>query len=96
MRRGYLHRADVVDHMVPVADAPQLRLDPNNLDGLCHRHHNGWKRRLEDYARKAGLLHMLPMWVKRPETRPAQFKITRFGPMKGIFDAERTEDRSGS
>lgn len=97
MRKGYLKPAAVVDHVEPVVDSPDLRLDPENLDALCHWHHNGWKRRLEDYARKIGAISMLKMWVKNPETRPAQFQIVRFGPMKAIFDAERDEAiRAGS
>lgn len=93
-RRGYLTVCDVIDHMIPIEDAPELRLEMSNLDALCHRHHNGWKRRLEEYARKTGAILMLPQWIKFPETRPAHFHITKFGPLKELFDAEDRCERS--
>lgn len=87
-RRGYLQHCDVVDHMIPVADDPDRRLDRSNLDALCHVHHNGLKRRIEEYARKTGALSMLPMWMKNPETRPIAFQIIKRGPLADLFDAE--------
>lgn len=90
-RRGWQKVCDVIDHMIPVEDDPDRRLDWGNLDGLCHFHHNGFKRRIEVYARKIGAIAMLPQWIKFPETRPAQFQIVKFGPLKELFDAE---DRS--
>lgn len=32
--------ADDVDHIVPIAVDPSRRLDPDNLQSLCRRHHN--------------------------------------------------------
>jgi 5-methylcytosine-specific restriction enzyme A len=93
-RRGYLAHCDVVDHMIPVADDPDRRLDRANLDALCHVHHNGLKRRIEDYARKTGALSMLPMWMKHPETRPIAFQIAKRGPMADILDADQGESRA--
>jgi 5-methylcytosine-specific restriction endonuclease McrA len=29
-----------VDHIIPIARAPGLRLDPANFQSLCRRHHN--------------------------------------------------------
>lgn len=81
LRRGYLVPCEVVDHMKPVVDAPESRLEAANLDSLCHDHHNGWKRRLEQFARQTRQIEMLPVWVKQPETRPAGFQIKRTGPI---------------
>lgn len=81
LRRGYLHQCDVIDHMMPVTDEPDHRLDKHNLDGLCHVHHNGFKRRIEDYARKTGAIKLLPQWIKHPDTRPAHFQIMKYGPL---------------
>lgn len=67
--------------MIPVTDAPERRLDKANLDGLCNIHHNGLKRKVENYARKMGQLELLPVWMKNPDTRPAQFQIIRYGPL---------------
>lgn len=92
-RRGYLAPADVVDHMIPITDKPEVRLDWNALDCLCHSHHNGLKRRIEDYARKTGQLELIPRWMKHPETRPAQFQIMKRGPLAGLFDADQDEGR---
>lgn len=93
-RRGFLTLADVVDHMVPVTDAPDRRLDWSNLDAQCHQHHNGLKRRIEDYARKTNALEMLPTWMKHPETRPIAFQIMKFGPLKALFDGEDPEEKA--
>lgn len=76
-RRGYAKVCDVVDHMIPVADDGEKRLSWNNLDALCHSHHNGFKRRIEEYARKTNAISLLPQWVKHPETRPIHFQIVR-------------------
>ncbi|MEM7303395.1 MAG: HNH endonuclease [Pseudomonadota bacterium] len=81
-RRGYVTPLDDVDHMIPVRLRPDLRLDPENLDGLCRSHHNGFKRRLEKYAERTGQADMLPIWVKQPELRPMRFQIRKYGPMK--------------
>src|SRR3990172_675760 len=53
LRRGFLVPATMVDHMIPVQDSPDLRLDRNNFDALCRRCHDGWKRKLEAYARRS-------------------------------------------
>lgn len=90
-RRGYLAVCDVIDHMVPVSDAPERRLDRANLDALCHAHHNGQKRRMEEYARKTGALEMLPVWIKQPWTRPAQFQIVKSGPLKDLLHEDQGE-----
>lgn len=82
---------DVVDHMVPIGDDPERRLDWDNLDALCHVHHNGLKRRIEEYARKTGALEMLPIWMKNPETRPAAFQIVKFGPLKDLLNEGKGE-----
>lgn len=87
-RRGFLTPADVVDHMIPIADKPEGRLDWDALDALCHVHHNGLKRRIEEYARKTGQIDLIPRWMKFPETRPAQFQILKRGPLAEIFNAE--------
>lgn len=92
-RRGYQFHCDVVDHMIPIADRQDGRLDWNNLDALCHKHHNGLKRRMEDFARRTGQIELLPRWMKHPETRPAAFQIVKFGPLKGLLDEDQGEDR---
>lgn len=95
-RRGYLETCDAIDHMEPVADNPDRRLDRSNLDALCHKHHNGLKRRIEEYARKTGAIRMLSIWMKNPETRPIQFQIMKRGPLASLFDEDRAEDRRAS
>ena len=37
---GRLQAADVVDHILTIADRPDLRLDDTNLRSLCAPHHN--------------------------------------------------------
>lgn len=88
LRRGYLHNLDVIDHIIPVDDAPELRLSIENTQGLCHRHHNGWKRLLEAFARATNAVTLLPQWCLHPETRPAHFQIMKFGPVKAGADAQ--------
>ena len=82
LRRGYIAAFDVVDHIIPLRDAPHLRLSQPNLELMCNVHHNGLKRRIEAYARSTAQIKMLQRWMKHPETRPAQFQIVRYGPMK--------------
>lgn len=86
-RRGYLEMGAVVDHLEPVKDAPEKRLDWNNLQILCVPHHSS-KYKLEEYARKTKQIHMLPQWCREPETRPAHFRIIKRGPLFGLFEAE--------
>ncbi|WP_425375536.1 hypothetical protein [Rhizobium azibense] len=64
---------DLVDHMIPVQDRPDLIHDFKNLWALCTYHH-GRKFSLEVYARDNGLLHRLPTWCKDRDSRPQQFK----------------------
>lgn len=65
---------DVVDHILPVQDRPDLVHDSSNIWCLCNLHH-GWKGRMEAFARETGQLDMLPDWCLRPETRPRQFRL---------------------
>ena len=37
---GVMTPTDEIDHIVPVAQRPDLRLDPSNLRGLCKSHHS--------------------------------------------------------
>jgi len=79
-RAGLIKTCDVVDHMIPISENPDLRLSWANLDALCHSHHNGFKRRLEKFARSTQQVQMLPIWIKRPETRPVHFAIRQQSP----------------
>lgn len=66
--------ADVVDHIIPKDDRPDLRLTWSNLQSLCNSCHNGLKRRLEAYAREFGQLDLLPEWCANPESRPRKLR----------------------
>lgn len=46
-RIGRLSPATVVDHIIPLAQAWDRRLDPSNLQSLCKQHHDRTKQRLE-------------------------------------------------
>lgn len=72
-QRGIDTLTDLVDHIIPVVDRPDLRHSWENLCSLCKRCH-GRKFQLEVYARAHGLLDVLPIWVRAPDRRPAQFK----------------------
>lgn len=76
-RRGVIKTCDVVDHMIPLKDAPEHRLNWSNLDALCHKCHNGLKRRIEQYAEKTGQLSQIPQWMKYPDSRPIHFQFDR-------------------
>lgn len=39
LRKGIIKKADVVDHIVPIRENWNVRLDPNNLQPLCHHCH---------------------------------------------------------
>lgn len=70
---------DLVDHMIPVIDRPDLKHDWQNLAPLCVACHAGIKGRMEVYAREYGLIDHLPTWCREPEKRPAQFRAIRVG-----------------
>ncbi|BCH33185.1 hypothetical protein MesoLjLc_51150 [Mesorhizobium sp. L-8-10] len=63
----------LVDHMIPVVDRPDLRLNWKNLLPLCEPCH-GRKFPMEVYARENGLLDDLPTWCLEPKSRPRQFR----------------------
>lgn len=74
-QKGFEARpATVTDHIIPVADRPDLRLTWSNLQSLDDECHNGLKRRLETYAREHDMLDMLPEWCANPESRPRKFR----------------------
>jgi hypothetical protein len=64
---------DLVDHMIPVVDRPDLVHSWKNLFSLCKYHH-GRKFSLERYARDNGLLEMLPIWCKDLTKMPREFR----------------------
>lgn len=70
--------AEVVDHILPAADFPHLRLEWSNLQSASRIFH-GRKTALEEHARQTGQLMLLPMWMARPETRPPQFMDLGYG-----------------
>ena len=37
-------KADLVDHIKTIREAPHRRLDPTNLQALCTSCHSGWKQ----------------------------------------------------
>jgi 5-methylcytosine-specific restriction protein A len=40
LKQGISRKATVVDHIKPIAEAPELRLDPSNLRALCKPCHD--------------------------------------------------------
>lgn len=46
-RAGIITAASVVDHITPIRQAPELRLDASNLQSLCAKCHNSAKQRHE-------------------------------------------------
>jgi 5-methylcytosine-specific restriction protein A len=49
---GRITAATVVDHIVAIADAPHLRLEPSNHRSLCKRHHDQRTGRDQAWGRK--------------------------------------------
>lgn len=78
-RRGVDEIGMLRDHIIPTQDRPDLMLVWDNLQNLCKLCHDVWKRRLETFARDTGQVDLLPMWVKRPETRPRGFEMAAGG-----------------
>lgn len=70
--------ADLVDHILPAADFPHLRLEWSNLQSASRIFH-GRKTALEEYARRTGQMMLLPQWMQHPETRPPQFMDLGYG-----------------
>lgn len=61
--------AATVDHIIPVEDAPELRLVWGNLQSLSTKHHYGTKARLERIARAEGRLDELAAWCADSQLR---------------------------
>lgn len=70
-RKGLASLAAVVDHKIPVRERPELRLVKWNRWSLCHFCHQGIKKRMEAYAKKAGMIDLLAEWCDDPSARPA-------------------------
>lgn len=51
MEAGRVTAATVVDHIVSIADRPDLRLDRSNLRSLCKPHHDARTARDQGFAR---------------------------------------------
>jgi 5-methylcytosine-specific restriction protein A len=68
--RGFRRAAELVNHVVPVRDAPERRLDPTNLSSHCQRCHDTIIRDLERLAREAGDITLMEAWVKSPSLWP--------------------------
>lgn len=72
-QQGRTTLTEVADHMIPVHDRPDLVHDFKNLAPMCIAHNN-MKKQWEAYARQNGMIDLLPMWVKDPDSRPPQFR----------------------
>jgi 5-methylcytosine-specific restriction endonuclease McrA len=72
--RGIVVVADLVDHIIPVRDRPDLRLVSSNFCSLTQRMHDTWKRKLEAEARRLGDITLLVQWMADPATRPLRFR----------------------
>lgn len=53
LKRGVSTLATVVDHIEPIEEAPERRLDPSNLQSLCKPHHDSTKQREDKRRRRA-------------------------------------------
>jgi 5-methylcytosine-specific restriction enzyme A len=63
LRKGRLTPANTVHHIVPLEEAPELALDPDNLESICPSCHNkehpekgGNGKKKEDRKRKARIV----------------------------------------
>jgi hypothetical protein len=63
--------AVTVDHIIPVEDAPELRLVWGDLQSLSTKHHYDTKARLERIARAEDRLDELVAWCAEPQLRRA-------------------------
>jgi hypothetical protein len=78
-RHGLDVPADVVDHIVPRRQGGSL-FDRANLESLCNACHAWPKRDLERLAAEAGNVHLLVVWMERPETRPGRYAFSATTP----------------
>lgn len=63
--------ATTVDHIIPIEEAPELRLVWSNLQSLSEAQHFGTKAKLERIARASGQVRMLPEWCASKAARDA-------------------------
>ncbi len=69
-QRGRETLTDLVDHMIPAIDRPDLIHAWDNLCALCRPCH-GQKAVYERRAREMNCIEILPQWVKDPSSRPS-------------------------
>lgn len=51
---GIVRAAIIADHVVPISEAPERRLDRTNLRSMCKRHHDRHTARTQGFARGRG------------------------------------------
>lgn len=73
-QRGRDTPATQVDHIKPWDEFPDLRYVWSNCQSLCDYDHAVTKQKMENYARKHGLLDKLPEWCADPTSRPDELK----------------------
>lgn len=55
LKQNIIKKADVVDHIVEIKDDWNKRLDIDNFQSLCHRHHNAKTKR--EQQKRLGRTH---------------------------------------
>lgn len=68
--RGRKTPWELTNHVLPVRDRPDLRLDRENLSSMCKAHHDTVIRELEDLAREKGDIGLMVAWLADPASRP--------------------------
>jgi hypothetical protein len=74
--RGRKVAAVLTNHILPVRDRPDLRLEKGNLSSHCQTCHDTVVRELERVARDGGDLDVLKDWLSDPATWPEHMAFT--------------------
>ena len=77
--RGRRKPWELTNHVLPVKDRPDRRLDKENLSSACKPCHDTVIRELEDVARRMGNIDLLQAWMSDPATRPPRYRYTAKG-----------------
>lgn len=74
--RGRHRPWELTNHVIPLRDRPDLRLDAKNLSSSCKSCHDSVIRELEGIARRMGDISLMVDWLSDPSTRPVRYRYT--------------------
>lgn len=93
--RGRRRPWEITNHIIPVRDRPDMRLDEANLSSLCKACHDSVIRDLEAVARRMGDIGLMAAWLADPMSRPVHLRYEAKG-FPRVLRVRSDADRSST